>query len=167
MAKGFVIGGAGQDLSGYYTKAQVDAAIKTAVANQKLADHPIGYIYISDSSTSPASLYGGTWEQIASERVLMGASDAHPAGTTVEAGLPNITGKNWYLFGSSGSSVTNSALYFDSMSSWNYGTSWHGAGSGTDYMTQNFDASRSNSIYGNSATVQPAAYYVYIWKRVA
>ena len=30
-----------------------------------------------------------------------------------------------------------------------------------------FDASRSNSIYGRSNTVQPAAYYVHIWRRVA
>ena len=30
-----------------------------------------------------------------------------------------------------------------------------------------FDASRSNPIYGRSSTVQPAAYYVHIWHRVA
>lgn len=29
------------------------------------------------------------------------------------------------------------------------------------------DASKSNAIYGRSATVQPAAYYVHIWRRVA
>ena len=29
------------------------------------------------------------------------------------------------------------------------------------------DASKSNAIYGRSYTVQPAAYYVHIWKRVA
>ena len=31
----------------------------------------------------------------------------------------------------------------------------------------NFDASRSNSIYGNSNTVQPPAYIVNIWERTA
>jgi hypothetical protein len=30
-----------------------------------------------------------------------------------------------------------------------------------------FDASRSNSIYGNADTVQPPAYLVNIWKRTA
>lgn len=30
-----------------------------------------------------------------------------------------------------------------------------------------FDASSSNLIYGRSNTVQPAAYYVYIWHRVS
>ena len=29
------------------------------------------------------------------------------------------------------------------------------------------DASKSNAIYGRSATVQPASYYVHIWRRVA
>jgi hypothetical protein len=29
-----------------------------------------------------------------------------------------------------------------------------------------FDASRSNSIYGKSSTVQPPAYYAYIWHRI-
>lgn len=30
-----------------------------------------------------------------------------------------------------------------------------------------FNASWSNSIYGKSSTVQPAAYYVYMWRRTA
>ena len=39
------------------------------------------------------------------------------------------------------------------------------SGSG-HYIRVGFDASRSNSIYGNSATVQPATYYINIWKRI-
>ena len=31
----------------------------------------------------------------------------------------------------------------------------------------NFNASKSNAIYGKSNTVQPAAYYVHIWRRIA
>ena len=58
-----------------------------------LSAYPVGAIYISTSSTSPASLFGGTWESIASERVLMGVSSSHGAGSTVSAGLPNIVGE--------------------------------------------------------------------------
>ena len=119
-------------------------------------NHPVGSIFQSTDSTSPASLYGGTWEQIASERVLMGASSTHKAGTTVDAGLPNITG----TFRSRSGSPTG-AFYQDSASS------DLASGSYKDTATLHFDASRSNSIYGNSTTVQPAAYYVYIWRRVA
>ena len=63
-----------------------------AIATSGLSAYPVGSIYQSTNSTSPAALFGGTWEQIASERVLMGASSSHKAGTTVNAGLPNITG---------------------------------------------------------------------------
>ena len=42
-------------------------------------------------------------------------------------------------------------------------------GNSSDAYTYKFslDASKSNAIYGRSATVQPAAYYVHIWRRVA
>lgn len=60
--------------------------------------YPVGAIYMSTSSTSPASLFGGSWQSIASERVLMGASKSHAAGSTVNAGLPNITGDISDLF---------------------------------------------------------------------
>ena len=58
----------------------------------KLTAYPVGSIFQTVSYTSPAALFGGTWQEIAQNRVLMGASYAHAAGTTVEAGLPNITG---------------------------------------------------------------------------
>ena len=37
----------------------------------------------------------------------------------------------------------------------------------SDVYKFSLDASKSNAIYGRSATVQPAAYYVNIWRRVA
>jgi hypothetical protein len=133
------------DLSDYYTREQVNRLLEA----QKLANHPVGSIYQSTDPTSPAALFGGSWEEIASERVLMGASSTHAAGTTVRAGLPNIK-----------FSFTAATI---------------GLGkAGTDYLTTgykssdfNLDASKSNAIYGRSNTVQPAAYYVHIWHRVA
>lgn len=46
-----------------------------------LTIYPVGSIYMSVSETSPASLFGGTWERIEG-RFLMGASDDYPAGST-------------------------------------------------------------------------------------
>nr|DAI21298.1 MAG TPA: baseplate protein [Caudoviricetes sp.] len=154
------------DLSDYYTREQVNRLLEA----QKLADHPVGSIYQSTDPTSPAALFGGTWEQIASERVLMGASSSHAAGTTVKAGLPNITGslietkESCSPFrGSKASLQSSGALNFVEIN-----TPWGGysSSSGSTYDV-NFDASRSNPIYGRSSTVQPAAYYVHIWRRVA
>ena len=150
------------DLSDYYTREQVNRLLEA----QKLADHPVGSIYQSTDPTSPAALFGGTWQEIAQNRVLMGASYAHAAGTTVEAGLPNITG---YAGADTDSGYYNTnrpnaggAFYGGGKS-----YSWCAAGSQNPGRDLCFDASLSNSIYGRSATVQPAAYYVHIWKRVA
>lgn len=48
-----------------------------------LADvfYPVGSIYISAASTSPADMFGGTWEKI-EERFLLAASSAYPVGST-------------------------------------------------------------------------------------
>ena len=137
-----------------------------AIASSGLSAYPVGSIYQSTNSTSPAALFGGTWEQIASERVLMGASSSHKAGTTVNAGLPNIKGT---ANGGVLSMITPSSdgafggKYYDTNNK-------HGGGTNGDWFSiynRTFDASRSNPIYGASDTVQPAAYYVYIWHRVA
>ena len=61
--------------------AATPAAVKKAIAEAKLAAWPVGSIYMSVSSTSPATLFGGTWERI-SERFLLGASSSYPAGST-------------------------------------------------------------------------------------
>lgn len=126
--------------------------------------YPVGSIYISTRSTSPASLFGGTWESIASERVLMGVSSSHGAGSTVSAGLPNITGVLKDLFVSGHFNQSTGAFKRSSGSRFSEKTDssdWLG------WADAQFYASDSNSIYGNSSTVQPAAYYVYMWRRTA
>lgn len=42
--------------------------------------YPIGSIYMSVNATSPATLFGGTWEALDEGRVLIGAGSSHPAG---------------------------------------------------------------------------------------
>ena len=136
-----------------------------AIATSGLSAYPVGSIYQSTNSTSPAALFGGTWEQIASERVLMGASSSHKAGTTVKAGLPNITGTaNGGVLSVSTlqSNGAFGATHYDSSLSYLSGDVRR-----LSTYNRTFDASRSNPIYGASDTVQPAAYYVYIWHRVA
>ena len=146
------------DLSDYYTREQVNSLLEA----QKLADHPVGSIYQSTDPTSPAALFGGSWEVIASERVLMGASSTHAAGTTVKAGLPNITGTLSDIMGSFYACPSGSGAFsFKSI-----GRSLENGYSG-NCGNISFDASKSNAIYGRSSTVQPAAYYVHIWHRVA
>lgn len=141
----------------FYTKAEIDALLKG------VNPFPVGSIYQSTDATSPAALFGGTWEQIASERVLMGASSTHAAGTTAKAGLPNITGKVPTTTYGSSHNETSGAFSLGSKITSNGDNSSQSFNSYYAF----FDASGSNAIYGRSSTVQPAAYYVHIWRRTA
>ena len=142
------------DSRSFYTRAEVDALLKS------VNPFPVGSIYQSTDPTSPAALFGGTWEQIASERVLMGASSSHAAGTTVKAGLPNITG-SFVADVKKGEHKVSGAF-----TAGNVIASTGEYNSFSDVYKFSLDASKSNAIYGRSATVQPAAYYVHIWRRV-
>ena len=148
----------GADFSSYYTKEDIN----TLLSAPSLTAYPVGSIYQSTNATSPAAL-GGTWEQIASERVLMGASSTHAAGTTAKAGLPNITG--------SFPTTTYGSNYNKTSGAFSLGSRITGNGEDSNSSFNSyyvsFDASSSNAIYGRSKTVQPAAYYVHIWRRTA
>ena len=138
----------------------------TLSADSALAAYPVGSIYQSTSSTSPAALFGGTWQEIAQNRVLMGASRTHAAGTTVEAGLPNIAGRYNRQTGYGEMGTNNQStgpFYRDGPDTGRAPAGSQSVNAGLMY----FDASRCSTIYGASDTVQPAAYYVHIWKRVA
>ena len=123
--------------------------------------YPVGSIYQSTKATSPAALFGGTWQEIAQNRVLMGASYAHAAGTTAEAGLPNITG-SFVANVRVGKHTVSGAITAS-----NRLTSTGADNNDAEVYKFSLDASKSNAIYGRSSTVQPAAYYVHIWRRVA
>lgn len=156
-----------------YLMRQVNNAQKAlkALAAQREEDLARIKFWASNDPTSPASFIGGTWERI-ENCTIWGASDTHPAGTTVEAGLPNITGE--LISRPSGSSSIGGSI-----------TAGYGAfmlvpasAGGNDVPLSfqsglispdkiKFDASNVSSIYGASTTVQPPAYCLYIWRRVA
>ena len=144
-------------------------------SNFLLAAHPVGSIYQTISPENPSATFGGgTWERI-EDCTIWGASNTHPAGTKLEAGLPNITGKytkrkvvntaNEVYNDTQGPQkafgITTSDVKLNSIQLVTSSTS-NVAG---ELVT--FDASRSSSVYGASTTVQPPAYCMYIWRRVA
>lgn len=89
---------------------------------------------------------------------IEGTTDLTALGDLIEAGLPNITGETGAGFRNYGN-VQNGALYGTNYVSNAPANSNYGS-----YSNLNFDASQSNSIYGNSTTVQPQAikvlYYI-------
>jgi len=102
---------------------------------------------------------------------IEGTVNPAAVGSLVEAGLPNITGMydtkgyaiNWA--GSSGGQIECTGAF--------YGTNNKARNNGSVYSGYdapsilNFDASLSNSIYGNSTTVQPQAIRGFIYMVVA
>lgn len=174
------------------TKAQYDAIVsKDANTLYNITDdtdvtltllealYPVGSIYIGTMATCPLATLGvGTWVLKASDRVLQG-SGMNNAGDTVAAGLPDHThhianqnangsaGGGGYIPASSfdvGSVIVNSGTNGESGNG-----NWSDRG-GTGYSMnrqQMTNASSENSIYGNSTTVQPPAYIVNIWERIA
>lgn len=124
--------------------------------------YPVGAIYITsaDVNICPIQQYVGSWSKIDSGRVLQSVDSSHAAGTTIDAGLPNITGsltENYVTDNSNASGAFSRTTLTSKMKD------------GNDYnfytTTLSIDASHSSSIYGASTTVQPPAYVVNIFRR--
>lgn len=64
-------------------ETELDSDLQTKINGiLSLSDiYPVGSIYLSVNSTSPATLFGGTWEQI-KDRFLLAAGDTYSAGST-------------------------------------------------------------------------------------
>lgn len=132
--------------------------------------YPVGSIYMSTSSTSPASLFGGTWERI-TQRFLFAADGGggFPSGTTGGEATHTLTydeiPAHWhyvYVYCDYPASTTvPSAFGMISNSNLNWSaserTGKHRAGYGfTD-----------NAGGGKSHNNMPPYLAVYMWKRVA
>lgn len=151
-----------------YLMKQVNNAQKAlkVLAAQREEDLARIKFWASGDPTSPASFIGGTWERI-EDCTIWGASDTHPAGTKLEAGLPEIYSQvNDMLFSNSEPYSTGNSLkpLFNGIANGYVSES----GLGKAYRSNvQLKASLGNPIYGNSTTVQPPAYCLYLWRRVA
>ena len=154
----------GDALAAMYTKKEIQKLIEDSLVAYRAEEYAKIKFWVSDDPTSPASFIGGTWEKIAEDQALMGASTAHPAGSTAEAGLPNVTGSITEIM--QGSAVKTSGAFSTTGSDAKYFIAYSDSYINAKYKTIGFNASSCNSIYGKSSTVQPPAYYTYIWRRI-
>lgn len=151
------------------TPANITSAINTLLS----ALYPVGSLYITtnNSATCPLEslISGSTWSLVAADKALWTSN--RNANTTIAAGLPNITGSynaRCLHYSTSQEAVSSGALYQkknDGEESWRRQNA--GGTDGSNMWPLAFDASRSNSIYGSSSTVQPPAYRVNVWRRTA
>lgn len=147
----------------------IDLAVKTAVLKAKkeaiLECRPVGSYFITETEDDPNVLFGGGWEKLTGRYVLQCSDDSHKAGTTVQAGLPNIEGTATFLNSDGVDQTTypdRGAFYWGT-----YNAGIVAGSSGTGKRDLMIDASRSNPIYGRSDTVQPPARIVNVWKRIS
>ena len=128
--------------------------------------YPVGSIYMSVNDTNPATLFGGTWEQL-QNRFLLGAGSSYAAGSTGGEATHKLTvsempshgghvyndvrGGNWAGF----LSTSDATAYGSSGRGWNVtaGNELHPAG----------DSLGGNAAHNN----MPPYLVVYIWKRTA
>ena len=123
--------------------------------------YPVGSIYMSVSSTSPATFLGGTWERI-QDKFLLAAGSSYVAGAT-------------------GGSATNSHSHFQTVGSDGTASYFTKAGQtytsrvvtvpGTHIVTSgNYSDSktlREDSTYDANISIMPPYLAVYVWKRTA
>ena len=145
--------------------------------------YSVGALYFNTTDIDPATIFGfGTWERVAKDMTLWGATANNEAGTTKAAGLPNITGDmgDSRMFGNDtrntignisqqiGAIKTNAFCHsINSPTGYQSGIGAAIQNGGQIVVSPELDASKSNPIFGASTTVQPPAFVVNIWRRTA
>ena len=205
------------DLTNYYTKSETDtllsakantSALSTVATSGSYTDltnkptipttsdiidtvYPVGSIYMSVSSTSPQTLFGGTWEQI-EDKFLLSAGTTYTAGntggsathtlTTGEIPTHSHTRGTMEIQGSFVTRGTNynnaaiidedNALFTQSTASYNMDVLSQENSSQTGHK---YDFKASNVWTGSTSEVgsgsahnnMPPYLVVYVWKRTA
>lgn len=155
-----------------------------AVTNDKIADgtidesklsfsvpslldiYPVGAIYLSVSSTSPETLFGGIWEQI-QDRFLLAAGSSYPAGETGGEATHTLTTDEMpshaHNFSRGNGTYTGYAIV-DMAESVNskWGVHWE---TQSGYWCNN--GQMQNTGGGAAHNNMPPYLAVYVWKRTA
>lgn len=156
-----------------------------------LLAHPVGSIYISTVSTSPQTLFGGTWVQITDKFLYATSSTSKQTGgnssvTLTEANIPQHSHSIPALTGtaaSDGAHTHQTGVDFDAARG-AFGYSVHSAGTSGAYTTiatssngahthdVTTEASTTGNYGGNNGSttavnILPPYYTVYAWERTA
>lgn len=162
--------------------SQVNSAIQAALpTNSGIVNliYPVGSIYMSVNSASPATLFGGTWERI-KDTFLLSAGDTYAAGATggeaehalTAAELPDhahhafgyTTGESDWAFLNVKRDGHQKTQVATSSSSGRYAvTGTSTANVDNPYFTKEDEAELEGAAHNN----MPPYLAVYVWKRTA
>ena len=128
---------------------QKNVTVKAGSSFQTICPFPVGYIYQSYNSTSPANIYGGSWTPITGRFLYCNS------GTS-------IGGSNTHTL-----TVDEMPSHIHSMKAFfKYNTNMAGQGwaaTTTDWDTRNTNATGGNQPHNN----MPAYQTCYAWRRTA
>lgn len=136
------------------TVADMDANL---VSELMLKAYPVGSVYMSVDSTSPAQLFGGTWTQL-KDRFLLGAGDSYSNGAT--GGQSTIALEE--------SDLPSGTMIFDNTAKttgWSCGAWSNTHGQNADWYAMP-KSQTANQTY-TYPTNMPPYLVVYMWKRTA
>ena len=139
--------------------------------------YPVGSFYISAKSTNPATLFGGTWEQIQG-RFLLGRSSSYPVGSMGGEATHTLTDSELPLHGHYLGQQGNTSRMLPTNHSTNdpsheyYVTEVESSGSTYLKPTVTWGGylvagTLTNTPYGQAHNNMPPYLSVYIWKRTA
>jgi hypothetical protein len=142
-----------------------------SLTNILQAVYPVGSVYLSVNDISPASLFGGTWEQI-EDRFLLGAGTKYLAGSTGGAAavaltkeqVPNVIGDITLHSGGIATNISNVSGCFSSQitNSGKYRDGGTLGSSANSVGIVHFDNGGKDKEHNN----MPPYLTVYMWKRV-
>lgn len=148
-----------------------------------LTVYPVGSVYISVSATSPASLFGGTWEQI-KNTFLLAAGDSYAAGATggeathtliatelpvsaYQATIRNFNGVQFFNADSTGSAYVSDKEFMIAAKRNINDVSGANNVLTTDNLLVGNPIAISNPSGGCSHNNMPPYLTVYMWRRVS
>lgn len=146
------MGAASPGTSGNYARADHVHPLPTALDLLNLV-YPVGSIYMSVNSTSPGTLFGGTWVQI-KDAFLLSAGDTYTAGNTGGEAEHTLTVDE---LPSHTHEVT--AVHYVS------GANDRQFTSGGNWQQQTYNSGATGS--GNAHNNMPPYLVVYVWQRTA
>lgn len=127
------------------------------IVGTNIKAYPVGSIYMSVNSTSPAQLFGGTWTQL-KDRFLLGAGDSYSNGATGGQSTIALTE----------SDLPRGTMIFDNTAKttgWSCGAWSNVHGQSADWYAMP-KSQTANQTY-TYPTNMPPYLVVYMWKRTA
>lgn len=135
--------------------------------------YPVGCIYQSASSTSPASFLGGTWEQI-KDRFILAAGDTYAAGISGGEAEHTLTTSEIPAHAHKQNAYVVSSVFTEKTNIPNRGLSYPFENVNVYYSAETvngagpFDGILTDSIgIGSPHNNMPPYVAMYVWKRIA